>query len=98
MNRLSCSLEHAVVSIEGAVPAISQKCSPWRVAVPASALPPSKRTRIRDENRFSIAGTDLFNQNLPRIQPWAKPQGFACERCNAHAAELLAFGEALKVR
>jgi len=97
MNRLSCSLGHAVVSIEGAVPAISQKCSPWRVTVPASALPPNSSAKIRDENRFSIAGTDLFKPNLPRIQPRAKPQGFARDRCNAYAAELLAFSEALKV-
>ena len=96
MNRLSCSLEHEVVSIEGAVPDISQKCSPWRVAVPASALPPSSSAKIRDENRFSIAGANLSTKPAEDT-PWAKPQGFARERCNAYAAELLAFVEALKV-
>src|SRR4030095_2569548 len=72
-TRFSSPLQHGMVSMHAiSMPAVSQTCSFWSRAVPASTLPPNISTKIRDENRFSIANR-LSTKQIAKERYLAKP-------------------------
>ena len=98
MNRLSCSLQHGVVSIAGAIPCRLSRRDVLRGALPCQLARCHPAAAPKSEMKTASASPELtFSTKPAEDMALGKTTRVCPRRCNAYAAELLAFGGALKV-